>query len=413
MANLGKKNGIYLARFRFQGKEYKKSLKTTDRKTAEGAMHRVEDALHRLAINTLTVPSGVDPGDFIVSGGTLAAPTQPPKPRVVPTLNAAIQEYQDNLGHLAESNRYTIGVHLRNLKKTVATKVNEPIDQIEHRDLEAFQQARLRERSRTTVSKERISVIQFFDWAVVHKYLDVSPAVELPEIKTSGDKDNFRTVEQIEAILARGGLTKAEEWALWDCLYLTPPEIAGVLALVRQRSKADISFLLHALPAYTGMRRGELLRLRWVDVEFNEDSLSARSRKQSRQQVETKRRIDLHPELKTILLDWQKKRPRGQYVICHDNNPEPLTTREANSLFWQPMRGTRWCLCSHKNRFVVTFHVYRHSFCSNLAAAGVDQRVIDQFMGHQSEAMRKRYRHLYPKNRRSAIESFSLAAGNQ
>jgi hypothetical protein len=36
--------------------------------------------------------------------------------------------------------------------------------------------------------------------------------------------------------------------------------------------------------------------------------------------------------------------------------------------------------------------------------------VIDEFMGHQTEAMRKRYRHLFSKDRRSAIESFSLAA---
>jgi hypothetical protein len=41
MANLGKKNGTYLARFRFQGTEYKRSLKTTDRKAADAAMHRV------------------------------------------------------------------------------------------------------------------------------------------------------------------------------------------------------------------------------------------------------------------------------------------------------------------------------------------------------------------------------------
>ncbi len=34
--------------------------------------------------------------------------------------------------------------------------------------------------------------------------------------------------------------------------------------------------------------------------------------------------------------------------------------------------------------------------------------MIDEWMGHQTEAMRKRYRHLFPKDRRSAIESFSL-----
>ena len=39
MANLGKKGDVYVARFRFQGKEYKKSLKTTNLADAEAAMH--------------------------------------------------------------------------------------------------------------------------------------------------------------------------------------------------------------------------------------------------------------------------------------------------------------------------------------------------------------------------------------
>jgi integrase len=195
-------------------------------------------------------------------------------------------------------------------------------------------------------------------------------------------------------------------------LYLTPAEIAGVLALACERARHEVSFILHAIPAYTGMRRGEVLRLTWADIEFDQDSLIARSKKQSRQAVETKRRIDLHPELKTILLDWQKKRPRGQYVACDDDCLAPLTPTLANKRFWQPLRGTKWCLSSRRNRFKVTYHVYRHSFASNLAAAGVDQRIIDEFMGHQTEAMRKRYRHLFPKDRRSAIESFSLANGN-
>src|SRR5262249_22183768 len=46
-------------------------------------------------------------------------------------------------------------------------------------------------------------------------------------------------------------------------------------------------------------------------------------------------------------------------------------------------------------------------FASNLAAAGVDPRIIDRFMSHQTEAVRKRYQHLFPRARRSAIESFS------
>ena len=56
----------------------------------------------------------------------------------------------------------------------------------------------------------------------------------------------------------------------------------------------------------------------------------------------------------------------------------------------------------------VGFHS-RHSFASNLAARGVDQRIIDEWRGHQTEATAKRYRHLFPKERRSAMESFSFA----
>ena len=58
------------------------------------------------------------------------------------------------------------------------------------------------------------------------------------------------------------------------------------------------------------------MRLRWDDVEFDQDRLVARSRKQSRQESETARRIDLHPELKGVLLAWRGERPRGQFVVC-------------------------------------------------------------------------------------------------
>src|SRR5690242_7937041 len=103
MANLGKKNGVFLARFRYLGKKYKRSLKTSDRKTADAAMNRIKDALHQLAINNKRVPNGVDPGDFIISGGTLEAPVRTTSSMHVPTLRAAVEEYKQNLAHLAEN----------------------------------------------------------------------------------------------------------------------------------------------------------------------------------------------------------------------------------------------------------------------------------------------------------------------
>lgn len=105
----------------------------------------------------------------------------------------------------------------------------------------------------------------------------------------------------------------------------------------------------------------------------------------------------------------KEEQPSGQFVICHPQTLKPLTVDQANRAFWQPMRGTEWCLDTNKNWFKVGVHTYRHSFASNLAAAGVDQRIIDEWMGHQTAAMRMRYRHLYPKNRKNAIQCFSLS----
>jgi len=161
------------------------------------------------------------------------------------------------------------------------------------------------------------------------------------------------------------------------------------------------------------MRRGEVLRLRWLDVDLERSYITAWSRKQSREKTETKRQIDLHAELQQHLLEWRNRTARGQLVISDNGGRDPLSPDLANRFFWQPMRHTSWCLKSSKNWFKIGFHTYRHSFASNLAARGVDQRIIDEFMGHQTQQMRQRYRHLFPKAKRWAIECFSFVISGE
>ena len=98
-------------------------------------------------------------------------------------------------------------------------------------------------------------------------------------------------------------------------------------------------------------------------------------------------------------------------MIGEPDGSGPIDNDRANRVFWQPMRKTPWCLDNGRDLFKIGFHSYRHSFASNMAAAGVDQRVIDEIMGHTTEAMRKRYRHLFPQNKKAAIECLSYAVG--
>jgi len=74
----------------------------------------------------------------------------------------------------------------------------------------------------------------------------------------------------------------------------------------------------------------------------------------------------------------------------------PLTVNECRDHLRRTLSGTRWSV-------VKGLHVLRHSMISCLAAAGIDQRIIDDIVGHTSEEMRKRYRHLTPALKTQAV----------
>ena len=104
MASIFLKDGVFVARFRHQGREYKRSLKTGDRRDAEHALAEIVRAVHRLRVGLMAVPAGVTVPEFVLSGGTLAAPAPPAEPvAVAPTLAEAADRYVGNLAHLAES----------------------------------------------------------------------------------------------------------------------------------------------------------------------------------------------------------------------------------------------------------------------------------------------------------------------
>jgi site-specific recombinase XerD len=103
---------------------------------------------------------------------------------------------------------------------------------------------------------------------------------------------------------------------------------------------------------------------------------------------------------------WFASHPGGRYAFCLDERlprgkktrevGTPITRDEAHDHFKRTLAGSKW----HKLR---GWHVFRHSFCSNCAAKGIDQRIINAWVGHQTEEMVRRYRHLIPNQQQEAI----------
>jgi integrase len=75
-----------------------------------------------------------------------------------------------------------------------------------------------------------------------------------------------------------------------------------------------------------------------------------------------------------------------------------LTKDEAHYHLQRTLDGSKW-------EILRGWHVLRHSFVSCSAAAGVDQRIIDEWVGHTTEEMRRRYRHLVPSLQKQAIRT--------
>jgi len=120
----------------------------------------------------------------------------------------------------------------------------------------------------------------------------------------------------------------------------------------------------------------------------------------------------MSPLLERVMRDWIAEHPGGRSTFVlppgvlksskDRGKPTELTDDEAGHYFEQILRGTKWAKLRG-------WHVFRHSFCSNTAAQGVDQRMINTWVGHQTDAMVRRYRHMIPNQESEAIRQVFVA----
>jgi integrase len=129
-------------------------------------------------------------------------------------------------------------------------------------------------------------------------------------------------------------------------------------------------------------------------VDLADGVVTIREKKRDKRKLTT-RRVPLTPFLIEVLTAWMSERGKGRTLFCKANGQE-ITPREAHNFFQRGLRLSKWGVLKG-------WHVFRHSFISALASKGVDQRVIDDLVGHATEEQRRRYRHLYPDVKQQAV----------
>ena len=147
--------------------------------------------------------------------------------------------------------------------------------------------------------------------------------------------------------------------------------------------------------AYTGARRSEMMRSQVDNLDFEGKTVRLRDKKKDQGKELTFRHVPLSPFLAEVMKDWLSRHPGGQVTLCQEPDV-PLTPPQATLQFVRAVEGSKWAV-------VPGWHCLRHSFCSNCAPAGIDQRMISTWMGHQTAEMEARCRHLFPHQEREAL----------
>lgn len=408
MAFLEQRGRRFRIIFRFAGARYAKALNTHDERAARASLARVEDKLHRLELGTLEVPPDADLATFVVGDGaerTMRQPLAAPQGQRAPLgLSDLFAAYWAKLpeGNLELSTITGMKIHQRQLERHFGKRYS--ILALKLTDLQGYVEKRSRDKglkgrtvTAATIRKAIVTLRTVWNWGRQHELVDrpfPSKGLRFPK---GVEKPPFMTFAEVQR--RAKGATPAEAADLWECVFLSLSELDELLQLVKHRAGGSCVYPMFVFAAHTGARRSELIRSALDDLDFDHNLITIHERKKSHDK-RTTRRVPMSALLRAVLQDMLQRHPGIKSTFWHELphrvEPKPLDADTTHADFKRTLAGSKW----EKLR---GWHVFRHSFCSNCAAKGIDQRIIDAWVGHLSPEMVRRYRHLLPDQQQTAI----------
>lgn len=177
---------------------------------------------------------------------------------------------------------------------------------------------------------------------------------------------------------------------------VSPAQAADLLAALPSADRP-----IWALALYAGLRRGELMALRWADVDLAggvirvERSWDAKEGPVEPKSRAGRRRVPIAGALRDILAEHKLDSSSDLVLARPDRKPF-----DSGSVISRARR-----ICENTELQPITLHEARHTFASLMIAAGVNARALCAYMGHASVTITyDRYGHLMPGNEDEAAE---------
>jgi integrase len=200
---------------------------------------------------------------------------------------------------------------------------------------------------------------------------------------------------------------------------LSSSELAGVLQKLRGHRLYPVAVVGLA----TGMRRGEIVALRWADIDLDagfirvERSLEETKAGLSFKEPKTKagrRTVSIPPSVTSKLrAHWKAQQERRLALGLGKAGPDDLAFPRPDGSIWPPDRlSSNWAKTVISMKLPkVTFHALRHTHVSQLIAEGLDVVTVSRRIGHSSPTVTPNvYAHLFgnPDERAAAAVESAL-----
>jgi integrase/recombinase XerD len=261
---------------------------------------------------------------------------------------------------------YSLGVHSRKTHKThrtafqefIRVEGNKPLNSIGVREIEHFLSVKKREASEWTARKYYGSLAAAFQKAVHWEHIKVNP---FKKVKKPKPPESFP-------------------------LYFSEIEFNVLLSIMNERDFRELC--LSAL--LSGLRLGEILSLRWKDVDSVDKIILVRNSEMFTTKSRKNRAVPISEELYKLLMERKENIRNESDFVFHDIKGNQLKEKTVSQKFKKYVRRASLNDKLH-------FHSLRHSFATHLVKKNVPLFAIQKLLGHSTSKTTEVYSHLLPQ----------------
>lgn len=213
--------------------------------------------------------------------------------------------------------------------------------------------------SKTTINRELALLRHMLTMAVEWDYIAINPLKGLKLMFPEKPKENIIAVEELQRLIA----------------------------LAREPLKAQIIVALN-----TGMRKNEILKLKWDSVNLREGFIKTRSK------TAKIRIIPLNDELFDLLSRLSLNRDGREYVFMNPKTGKPYVNN----------RGPWKTLLKRAKIDEFRFHDLRHCFATYALLNGGDLISLQETLGHTDVRTTRRYAKAMLEGQRRLVNGFQI-----